>query len=49
MSLQAVQDTIKIIQANFFVMTYEDNDVAGAQVFHVTEGINQVILLGRCF
>lgn len=46
MPLQAVLDTIKIIDADFFVMTYEGVDVAAAQVFHVAKDICQVIYWG---
>lgn len=46
MTLQAVLDTIKIVPADFFVMSYEDVDVAAAQVFHVTSDICQVIYWG---
>ncbi len=46
MTLQDVLDTIKVIRAGFFVMSYEGVDVAAAQVFHVSEGICQVIYWG---
>ena len=46
MPLRAVLDTIKVIKADFFVMTYEGVDVAAAQVFHVSDGICQVIYWG---
>lgn len=46
MPLQAVLNTIKVIKADFFVMTYEGVDVAAAQVFHVSDGICQVIYWG---
>ena len=46
MTLQAVKDTSKILQADFFVMTYGGKDVAAAQVFHVAEGVAQVIYWG---
>lgn len=46
MSLKAVCDTIKIIPADFFVMGYENVDVAAAQVFHVANDICQVIYWG---
>lgn len=46
MSLQDVIDTIKIIPADFFVMSYKGKDVAAAQVFHVTDDIAQVIYWG---
>lgn len=46
MTMQAVKDTVKIISADFFVMTYEGKDVAAAQVFHVAKGIAQVVYWG---
>lgn len=46
MSLQDVCNTIKIISADFFVMTYNGIDVAAAQVFHVANDIAQVIYWG---
>lgn len=46
MSLEAVLDTIRIIKADFFVMSYEHTDVAAAQIFHVSPGIAQVIYWG---
>ena len=46
MSLKADCDTAKIIQADFFVMSYDGIDVASAQVFYVAEGICQVIYWG---
>ena len=46
MTLQAVLDTIKIVPADFFVMSYEGVDVAAAQVFHVTSDVCQVIYWG---
>ena len=46
MSLQAVKDTAGILKADFFVMTHREHDIAAAQVFHVTEGVAQVIYWG---
>jgi hypothetical protein len=46
MSAQAVLDTVKIVPADFFVMTYEGIDVAAAQIFHVTNDVAQVIYWG---
>lgn len=46
MSLQNVLDTVKVIDADFFVTSFEGMDVAGAQVFHVSDGICQVIYWG---
>ena len=46
MPLQAVLDTVKIVKADFFVMSYEGVDVAAAQVFHVSKDICQVIYWG---
>ena len=46
MSLQAVLDTVRVIKADFFVMSYNHTDVAAAQIFHVSPGIAQVIYWG---
>lgn len=46
MSLNDVASTIKIIKADFFVLTLDSVDVAAAQVFHVADGIVQVIYWG---
>ena len=46
MSLQAILDTIKVVPADFFIMTYEGVDVAAAQVFHVADDICRVIYWG---
>lgn len=46
MSLEDVLKTIKIIPADFFVLSYNDVDIAAAQVFHVAKGIAQVIYWG---
>lgn len=46
MTLQDVLATRKIINADFFVMSYEGIDVAAAQVFHVAKDIAQVIYWG---
>lgn len=46
MTLQAVLDTIKIISADFFVLTIDGQDAAAAQVFHVSDFIVQVIYWG---
>lgn len=46
MSLNDVTSTIKIIKADFFVLTLGSIDVAAAQVFHVADGIVQVIYWG---
>ncbi len=50
MSLDDVLSTIRIIPADFFIMRHEGQNVAAAQVFHVAEGIAQVIYWGdlRC-
>ncbi len=50
MSLNDVLSTIRIIPADFFIMRHEGQDVAAAQVFHVADGIAQVIYWGdlRC-
>ena len=46
MSLDDVEATIKIIPADFFILRHEGEDVAAAQIFHVAEGIAQVIYWG---
>lgn len=46
MSLQDVEDTVKVIRADFFVMTHGGVDVAAAQVFHVAKGVAQVVYWG---
>lgn len=47
MSLQNVLDTIRIIPADFFVVSdAEGHDVAAAQIFHAVYAINQVIYWG---
>lgn len=46
MSLSDVEATIGIIPADFFLLRHEGEDVAAAQVFHVAEGIAQVIYWG---
>lgn len=46
MSFEAVLDTVKIIKADFFVMSYGNTDVAAAQIFYVSPGIAQVIYWG---
>jgi hypothetical protein len=46
MTSQAVLDTVKILPADFFVMTYEGVDVAAAQIYHVTNEVVQVIYWG---
>lgn len=46
MSLDDVLRTIDIIPADFFLLTHGGEDVAAAQVFHVTYNIYQVIYWG---
>lgn len=46
MSLDDVLKTIKLIPADFFLLTLEGHDVAAAQVFHVNDGICQVVYWG---
>lgn len=47
MTLQNVLDTIKIIPADFFVVSDSDgHDVAAAQIFHALQDIYQVIYWG---
>jgi hypothetical protein len=46
MSAQAVLDTVKIVHADFFVMSHDGIDMAAAQVFHVTDDVCQVVYWG---
>jgi len=46
MSLEEVLRTTDIVPADFFLLMHGGNDVAAAQVFHVKEGICQVIYWG---
>ena len=46
MSLDDVLRTIRIIDADFYVLTLDGVDVAAAQVFHVADGIAQVVYWG---
>lgn len=46
MSLQDVEATIKVVSADFFLLRHEGEEVAAAQVFHVADGIAQVIYWG---
>lgn len=46
MSLQAVLNTVKIIPADFFILTEEGKDVAAAQIFYVSDNVVQVIYWG---
>lgn len=47
MSLQNVIDTIKIIPADFFVVSNNEGvDVAAAQIFHTTDNISQIVYWG---
>lgn len=47
MTLEQVWQTVtEVVRADFFVLNHEGNDVAAAQVFHIAEGIAQVIYWG---
>jgi lipid II:glycine glycyltransferase (peptidoglycan interpeptide bridge formation enzyme) len=46
MTLEDVLKTIKIIKADFFVLSYNNVDVAAAQIFHVANNIVQIIYWG---
>ena len=46
MSLQNVLDTVNVIKADFFVLIYQNEDVAAAQGFHVSTDVVQVIYWG---
>ena len=46
MTLENVLDTIKIIPADFFILELSGEDVAAAQIFHVSKDIVQIIYWG---
>lgn len=46
MTLQNVLATIKIIPADFFILSFEKQDVAAAQVFRVSDKVGQVVYWG---
>ena len=47
MALEQVWQTVStVVEADIFVLSHEDNDVAAALVYHVAEGIAQVIYWG---
>lgn len=46
MTLAEVERTVELIPADFFLLRHGDVDVAAAQVFHVAEGIAQVVYWG---
>ncbi len=46
MSFQDVEKTIQIVNADFFLLKHNGNDVAAAQVFHVAKDVAQVIYWG---
>lgn len=47
MTLEQVWQTVsQVIKADFFVLEHEGDDVAAAQIFHVAQGIAQVIYWG---
>ena len=46
MSIEDVIETIKIIPADFFVLSHQDTDIAASQVFHTAENIVQMIYWG---
>lgn len=46
MSLAEVKETVKIIPAEFFILTLDGTDVAAAQVYYPAPGIAQVIYWG---
>lgn len=46
MTCGEVIDTTHVIPADFFILSHGDNDIAAAQVFHVTDRIYQVIYWG---
>lgn len=46
MALDDVEKTVELIDADFFLLRHDGKNVAAAQVFHVAEGIAQVIYWG---
>lgn len=46
MTLDDVMRTVRLIPADFFILRHEGEPVAAAQVFHVADGIAQVIYWG---
>lgn len=46
MSYDDVVNTTHVIDADFFILSHNDRDIAAAQVFHVAEGICQVVYWG---
>ena len=48
MTLENVIKTTKVVSADFFVMSKNGEDIAAAQVFHVTDDIAQVVYWGDC-
>lgn len=47
MTLEQVWQTVsRVVRADFFVLCHADDDVAAAQVFHVSDGIAQVVYWG---
>ena len=46
MTLEEVERTVRQIAADFFLLRHEGKNVAAAQVFHVAEGVAQVVYWG---
>ncbi len=46
MTFQDVERTIQTVRADFFLLKHNGNEIAAAQVFHVAQGIAQVIYWG---
>lgn len=46
MSLEQVEETVKIIPADFFILTLDGLDLAAAMVYRVSPGVAQVIYWG---
>lgn len=46
MTFQDVVKTIQTVRADFFLLKHNGNEIAAAQVFHVAQGIAQVIYWG---
>ncbi|MDE6556435.1 MAG: GNAT family N-acetyltransferase [Duncaniella sp.] len=46
MTLEQVKETVKVIKADFWLVSLGDEDVAAAQIYHVAPGVVQVIYWG---
>lgn len=46
MTFDIIQDTIQLIEADFFIVSLDGDNVAAAMIFHVSPGIVQVVYWG---